>query len=206
MDIPRTYNPGPEMPLASDPAHVSRAKFEAAEVGTVLSKPPQPSTMVRCPLPSITSVEVLGWLEASLIHQFGGFSAIPYWGGWRNPAEGGDGVVESGIIFEVSFSDGPDREQRIGLARTLFLQAGHSLKQEWVRIEVHRIETRCGFVGTAPNLIINIKLGLPGLVEEPFDLGPPSLNEPTEKDRERNRLYRERIRKNGPWEDPRDEK
>ena len=174
MTSHRTYNPGGPMPLASDNAETARAKFAAAgqplaPYPAVFERPPRASEMVRCPLPNIAAHGIKRVaLENTLVKTFGGFTSYPMTGAWLNPR--GETMLESGIIYEIAY-DAPDADKREA-ARALFLTAGRDIDEEWTRIEIHQLETRCA---------------------------QTNLSADEREQDERNAMLRRRERENRPW-------
>ena len=104
-----------------------------------------PRAMIRAIIPHTpydrTKNDVHQSLRRSLAAVAGGFTCYEVYGGWVS--DRGDYVEDKSICYEVSFSpagfSGPLSAQ-IGPAQTirqLFLEAGQSIGEEWLHIEVY---------------------------------------------------------------------
>lgn len=136
MTTNRTYDPGPEMPLASDPASVSKPMLDARHrlaaeednYSFVDMNEHARRVLVRCPLPNIIAERhraTRNLLERRLCGAFGGFTSYAMTGGWRD--DNGRLMFESGLVYEVSVTDQAKE------ARDMFCDAGRELGE----IDVH---------------------------------------------------------------------
>lgn len=147
------------MPLASDSARIAKEKFEASELSSrepispiVFERLPQKSVIVRAMIANGTSLSFRPEekiMRRELCAAFGGFTSYSGEGGWINPKTG-KADVENVLIAEVSFAKGNDAYAKLQIARDIFFRFGRAIGEEWVRVEVHEIETHCAQVNGAP--------------------------------------------------------
>lgn len=144
----KQHNPGPAMPLASDPGDVSRAKLDKAETQALydeLTEKPKPKTeetgprvMLRVCFPNIIGYPLVKTnMENELVAFAGGYTSYPMRGGWRS----GHGAImhEHGIVYEVS---GETLKSHIWAkdARAIFEATAHAIGEEWLHCELHHFD------------------------------------------------------------------
>lgn len=94
-----------------------------------------PREKITCYLPTHatgTHKDLLTELRGELATEYGGFSESPYVGGWIDQSGSGEYMEESGIKFEVSYTETAAKR---AYAKRLFCQTGELLGQTWVHIE-----------------------------------------------------------------------